>query len=234
MSDVMLCRWWGNSLLVHRNWFRFSSINTEPLLHKRLKSKSNFCVCLERKKQTWTETEQKSNSVWLLVWKQNVKTTTPTHKTQKVHNLRGDRGAKSQMKPHSFFFTLLSHISLLIFHPLLLILRIWNPQTKMLKHTENELKLPQSFQTFSQKAPLNTCLFKFVFSFPPIRGRCRLWRLYWRWLWLKRQTGSSTKQEVGSSAGRAWAACTETVLPMVWPWPFDLCHPPATCHPPSF
>lgn len=33
----------------------------------------------------------------------------------------------------------------------------------MLKHTENELKLPQSFQTFSQKAPLNTCLFKFVF-----------------------------------------------------------------------
>lgn len=42
--------------------------------------------------------------MWLLVWKQNVKTTTPTHKTQKVYNLRGDRGAKSQMKPHLFFY----------------------------------------------------------------------------------------------------------------------------------
>ena len=112
----MWCRVGDEAILFWFTEIDFCSLVSTPkcLLHKQLKSKSNFSVCLERKKQTWTETEKKSNSVWLLVWKQNVKTTTPTHKTQKAYNLRGDRGAKSQTKLHLFFLlfpTLLSHIS---------------------------------------------------------------------------------------------------------------------------
>lgn len=76
----------------------------------------------------------------LLVWKQNVKTTTPTHKPQRSTSCEETEASSHRNETaliFHFFATLLSQISVLIFHS------YW--------HIINKQKLPQSFQTFSQR-----------------------------------------------------------------------------------